>query len=314
MSPLAETVAYVFGLVAFGYAAAWSGLLRRETGDALTDFAVCVAVPLLLFRTMAGADFGGHAPWALWTAYFIPVAAAWTAGQLLVMRVFGRGARAGVVGGLSAAFSNLVLLGIPFMLGVYGQQGFAILSLIISIHLPIMMAMSILLFALIDGGGPGRPGALARTFVADLLSSPLIIGIAAGLLWRVGGLPMPALGARFIDALADVAGPVALFAMGLGLRKFGITGDVRPAAAVAAVKLFLMPAIALGAALALGLPAMSAKVVVMAAALPSGVNPYLIASRFGAGQTLSSNAMIIGTLSAVFTTALWLSVTGWVYQ
>ncbi|EKF19641.1 auxin efflux carrier [Nitratireductor pacificus pht-3B] len=310
---MVETVSFVFGLVAFGYLAGWIGLLKPQVGDALTDFAISVAVPLLLFRTMAGAGFDGHVPWHLWIAYFSAIAVAWIAGQLIITRVFGRDARAGVVAGLSTSFSNLVLLGIPFMLGVYGQSGFEILSLIISIHLPIMMGMSILLFALVGRSGNGGFLQLAREFVVNLFSSPLIIGILAGLAWRFSGLEMPALGTRFVDALANIAGPTALFAMGLGLRKFGISGDIRPALVIAGLKLFLMPAVALAMAKMLGLPLLSAQVVVAAASLPSGVNPYLIANRFGTGQALASNSMTIGTLFAVVTTAFWLSAVHWVY-
>ncbi|WPZ13774.1 AEC family transporter [Nitratireductor rhodophyticola] len=313
MSPLVETVSFVFGLVAFGYVAGWSGLLKPQTGDALSEFAVTVAVPLLLFRTMAGAAFDGNLPWALWTTYFSAVAVAWVAGHFTIVHFFGRDARAGVVAGLSTSFSNLVLLGIPFMLGVFGQQGFEVLSLIVSVHLPIMMGMSILLFALVGRKG-GSALSIVREFLTRLFSSPLIIGIIAGLLWRFSGLEMPALGIRFVDALANVAGPVALFAMGLGLRRFGISGDVRPAIVIAGLKLFLMPAVALGVALLIGLPVFSAQIAVVAAGLPSGVNPYLIASRFGTGQALASNAMTIATALAVLSTAFWLSVLHWTYQ
>ncbi|WP_367714872.1 AEC family transporter [Nitratireductor sp. GISD-1A_MAKvit] len=313
MSPLVETVSFVFGLVAFGYLAGWSGLLKVQTGDALSEFAVTIAVPLLLFRTMAGAEFGDSLPWALWCTYFSAVAVAWVVGHFTIVRFFGRDARVGVVAGLSTGFSNLVLLGIPFMLGVFGRRGFEVLSLIISVHLPIMMGMSILLFALVGRKG-GASLTIVREFLTRLFSNPLIIGILAGLLWRFTGLEMPSLGTRFVDALANVAGPVALFAMGLGLRKFGISGDVRPAVVIAVLKLFLMPAVALAGALVIGLPVYSAQIAVAAAALPSGVNPYLIASRFGTGQALASNAMTIATALAVFTTAFWLSVLHWIYQ
>lgn len=315
MSSLVETIAFVFGLVAFGYLSGLTGLLKDETGEALTDFAVSVAVPVLLFRTMASAQFGDTLPWLLWAAYFSAAAVTWIAGQLMVMRVFGRDERAGVVGGLAAAFSNLVLLGIPFMLGVYGQRGFEILSLIVSVHLPIMIGTTIILFAIVGRGTqPLQPLVMARDFVSRLFASPLIIGILAGVLWRVSGLDMPALADRFIDALADVAGPVALFAMGLGLRQYGISGNVRPAVAVASLKLFLMPAIALLMAKLLGLPPMSAKVVTAAAALPSGVNPFLLAVRFGTGQALASNAMTVGTAFAVLTTAFWLLIAEMVFR
>ncbi len=88
-------------------------------------------MPLLLFRTMVGADFHGAAPWALWAAYFAAAAVAWIAGPPRRSPAFSAAtAQAGVVGGVCAAFSNLVLLGIPFMLGVFGQEGFEILSLL----------------------------------------------------------------------------------------------------------------------------------------------------------------------------------------
>ena len=60
---------------------------------------------------------------------------------------------------------------------------------------------------------------------------------------------------------------------------------------------------------ALDLPPLAAKVAVVTAALPSGVNSYLIATQFGTGQGLASNAMTIGTAAAVLTSAFWLAVT-----
>ena len=188
-------------------------------------------MPLLLFRTMVAADFHGAAPWALWTTYFTAAAVAWIAGHLVITRLFGRDSQAGVVGGVSAAFSNLVLLGIPFMLGVFGQPGFEILSLIVSVHLPTMIVASIMLFELFGRakGGALHPAAMLATFLRRLVVNPLIVGILAGLAWRATGLPLPDWAARFVDALADIAGPLALFAMGLGLTRFGISGHVAPA-------------------------------------------------------------------------------------
>ena len=50
-----------------------------------------------------------------------------------------------------------------------------------------------------------------------------------------------------------------------------------------------------------------------AAALPSGVNSYLIATQLGTGQALASNQMSIATACAVVTTALWLQLAGAVF-
>ncbi|TIP14798.1 AEC family transporter [Mesorhizobium sp.] len=309
MSPLIETVLFVFGLVALGYLAGLTGYLKAEAGEAIAEFAVGVAMPLLLFRTMVNADFHGSAPWLFWGAYFAAAAVTWAAGHLVTTRVFGRDARAGVVGGVSSAFSNLVLLGIPFVLGTFGPSGFEVLSLLISVHLPTMIMASIILFEIFGRRDEHvHPLRVIRSFFRKMFSNPLIIGIMAGWVWRIADLPLPALAVRLVDALANIAGPVALFAMGLGLCRFGISGNVRPALALSALKLFLMPAVVLGLVWLFGLPPLSAKVAVVASALPSGVNSYLIATQFGTGQALASNQMTIATACAVVTTAFWLTV------
>ncbi|WP_421912623.1 AEC family transporter [Mesorhizobium sp.] len=315
MSPLTETVLFVFSLVALGYLAGLTGYLKPASGEGISDFAVSVAMPLLLFQTMVNADFHGVAPWSLWSAYFIAVALTWAAGHLVITRIFGRDARAGIVGGVSSSYSNVVLLGAPFILGIFGSDGFEVLSLLVSVHLPIMMIASIVLFEMFgrSGNEPVHPLRVVRSFLRKLLVNPLIIGILAGLAWRIGGTPLPGLVSRLVDALASTAGPVALFAMGLSLRRFGITGNVRPALALSTLKLFLMPALVLGLVWLFGLPPLTAKVAVVVAALPSGINSYLIAVQFNTGQALASNQMTIATACAAVTTSFWLAVVGQVF-
>ena len=310
MTPLTETVLFVFSLVALGYLAGLTGYLRPASGEGISEFAVNVAMPLLLFQTMVKSDFHGVTPWPLWGAYFAAVAITWAAGHLVTTRLFGRDARAGIVGGVSSAYSNVVLLGAPFILGVFGASGFEVLSLLVSIHLPIMMMASIVLFEMF-GRGSGEtvhPLRVIKSFLRRLFINPLIIGILAGLAWRITGAPLPDLVERLVDTLAATAGPVALFAMGLSLRRFGISGNIRPALALSVLKLFLMPALVLAFVWLLGLPPLTAKVAVVVAALPSGINSYLIAVQFNTGQALASNQMTLATASAVVTTAFWLTV------
>lgn len=310
MSPLLETVLFVFSLVALGYLAGLFGYLKPASGEGISEFAVNVAMPLLLFQTMVNSDFHGVTPWSLWGAYFLAVAITWAAGHLVTTRIFGRDARAGIVGGVSSAYSNVVLLGAPFILGIFGQGGFEVLSLLVSVHLPVMMMASIVLFEMF-GRGRGEavhPLRIIRSFLKRLFVNPLIIGILAGLAWRLTGAALPGLVGRLVDALAGTAAPVALFAMGLSLRRFGISGNVRPALALSVLKLFAMPALVLAFVWLLGLPPLTAKVAVVVAALPSGINSYLIAVQFNTGQALASNQMTIATASAVLTTSFWLTV------
>lgn len=315
MSTVTETVFFVFGLVALGYVAALSGYLKAGSGTALAGFAVGIAMPMLLFRTMTRVDFHGAAPWSLWIVYFCAISVAWTVGHLVTTRIFGRDARTGVVGGVSCSFSNLVLLGIPFVFGVFGQQGVDILSLLIAVHLPVMMMASVTLFESFDrtDGGSVSFMRVVSTFLRKVFANSLIIGIVAGLAWRMTGLELPGLGARLVDVLADVAGPIALFAMGAELSTYGVSGNLRASLSLSLTKLLLMPLVALALALVFNLPPPTAKIAVIAASLPAGVNSYLIATQFGTGQALSSSQMTLSTALAVLTTAAWVMITSHVF-
>ena len=305
-----ETIAFVFGLVGLGYLAGWSGLLKLDAGDRLTEFVVAIALPALLFRSMMGVDLHEANPWGLWIGYFSTIPFVWFAGHLVITKLFGREKAVGVVGGVASSFSNLLLLGFPFIFSVFGKAGIDIFSLLLAVHLPVMMAASIVAFEWVRRGeGTSRPWfAILAGFLKNLASNSLILGIVAGILWRATGLSMPALGMRFIDAFAGIAGTVALFAMGIGLRKFDIAGNVRPALVLSILKLVFMPMLALSVAWLIGLPPLTAQVMVVASSLPAGVNPYLIASRFGVGQMIASNTTTISTALAVLTTGFWLAV------
>jgi predicted permease len=93
----------------------------------------------------------------------------------------------------------------------------------------------------------------------------------------------------------------------MGLRDYGVARQIRPAFAISALKLLVMPALVFAAAGLFGLPPLGVAVLTLTAACPTGVNAYLLATRLGTGQALSSNAMLISTAAGVVTVTIWLS-------
>ncbi len=239
MTQIIDIVLPVFGLIAIGYLVAWFGLLGRVAGEGLVDFVFVIAIPLLIFRTIATADFGGVSPWRIWLPFFAAFALNWAIGDLLIRRVFRRDARAGLVAGVSAAYGNTVLVGIPLVIAAYGDQGAAAITLIIAVHLPVMMTAG----AVLIGRAERQDGvseeavtaaAAARNVAANLLKNPIIIGLLLGVVWRVFDLPLGGVPKALVDRLADVAATLALFAMGMGLRKYGIRRNVPAGLALSA--------------------------------------------------------------------------------
>lgn len=314
MEQILTIVLPVFGIIGVGYLVAWTGLFSRETGDALSDFVFTVPIPLLLFQTMATAHFPGGAAWLLiWVAHFIGFTIIWVAGTLVMRRIFKRDARAGVVGGTAAAYTNAFVLGIPLVVTAYGEEALAPISLIVAAQLPLLMVVSAVLIerALVVDGVEGAPAksSMLHTMARNAVTNPFIIGIVLGLLWRLTGIPLPWLAAVIVDRIAEIAGTLALIALGIGLRKYGVSGNASAAVVLSALKLIAMPAIALFVVLyVVPLPEIWAKVAVIVAACPSGNNVFVVASRFRTGEALAANTVILTTLLAVLSMSFWLNV------
>lgn len=312
MQPIIDNVLPVFGLIAIGYACVRAGLLRLDIGDGLGEFVFTVAIPVLVFRTLAYADFDGASPWGLWAAYFSALALVGVAGGVLAMAGFGRDLRAGIVAAFSCGFSNMVLIGIPLVERTLGDAGTVALLVILSVHLPVAMTATAILIAIAEEGGKRRSmGAVLRRTLGAIVLNPIILAIIAAIAFRVSGLGLPSLAASLVDSIAAIAGPTALIALGASLVRYGIARNIGTALAFTAMKLAVLPALVwAGVTFVFTLPPVWSAALVLTAALPTGVNAYLIANRLGTGHALASNTVLLSTLGGVVTVSLWIAALG----
>lgn len=293
----------VFALIALGYLARWTKLLRETTGEGLSDFVFVLAVPCLLFRTLARADVPQTQPWGYWIAYFTGLAIVWALAMLIASRVFARKGPELVVSGFAAAQSNTVFVGVPMILKAYGEAGAVPLGLLLAIHLPVTMTVATLL-------AEGRTASPAM-MIRRLFTHPIIIGIILGMLARpvVGQLPAPFW--TLIDLIAGAAVPCALISLGISMRRYGLESGLGLPVALSALKLGLHPLIVyLLATKVFDMPPHWSGVAVLFAACPCGINAYLFAERYRQGVADASSAITLSTLISLFTTAAWLTWLG----
>ncbi|MCF3933626.1 AEC family transporter [Acuticoccus sp. M5D2P5] len=316
LGALLSVVLPVFGFIGLGYAVVAVRLIKQETGDALATFVFTIAVPILLFRALGTLAMPEIDPWPFWFTYFTGAFINIAIGIFVITRFFGRDMRAGVIGGMSAAFANSVMVGVPVLNQAFGEPGLVIGFILVAVHMPIMMTVSTFLIEFaehrdglsrskIDFAGAGK------RIVRSLSKNPMVIAILCGVAFRATGLPMEGVPRTLIDRLSDTAIPLALMSLGMSLNKYGIRGNVKPAIALSVVKLLIMPAIVYVIAVPImGLPPIAAAAAVITAACPTGVNAYLIATYFNTGLALSANTITITTAISVVTFTMWLAVFG----
>ncbi|MDO1580571.1 AEC family transporter [Rhizobium oryzicola] len=310
MSAVFTNVAPVFLLILIGWVLAKTGLLREVTGDALGEFVYKVALPTLIFRTLSEAHFHGASPFRLWVAYFGGVTVTWTIGHLMATHLFKRDAKIGVVSGMSGAFANNVFIGLPLVGRSIGDDGLVALSILLAVHLPMMMIAGTILMehatAKVDGAGGLGIAAVLRQVGANLARNPLVIALALGTAFNLSGIgAMPVVLKSVIDQIAAVTSAAALISLGMTLRKYPIKGNLALAAAMAVLKLMLLPACVFALAHLLGLSKPWTAAMVLTSSVPTGINAWIIATRFGSGQSIAASVITMTTMLGVVTVTFW---------
>jgi len=308
----------IFVTIAIG----WGAARLRLLGDAQAAVSVRVLaaaaahlfVPALLFRTMAQLDLAAL-PWYTVAAYFVPTVV-WL---LLVYGLQRRaaaahGAAAPATRAIGATYGNGVQLGIPMTAALFGPTGLGVHIALVAVHGLILLT---LLTALVErdrarASPTARWTATLRTTVRQTVIHPVVLPVLAGLAWNFSGLGLPAVADRALQGLGAAVVPVCLVLIGASLQAYDLQGRLGSAAALAAAKLLLMPALVLAVAhWGFGLHGLALAVVVMMAALPVGANALLFAQRYRTLQGEASAAIVLSTLGFVASAPLWLTVLGW---
>lgn len=314
MSAILLDVLPIFFLILLGFLIVRIGVLKSEVGDALGEFVFKIAVPLLLFRTISQADFHGASPFRLWIVYFSGVAITWAAGHMVATRVFGRDGRIGVLAGVSSAFANNIFIGLPLVERTVGPEGLVALSILLAVHLPVMMVAGTILMENAERkiSGKTERGLLPvlRQIGLNLIRNPLVIGLVAGMLFHLTGLAMPKAVDSVVAQIAGIAGPAALISLGMALEKYGISGNVGIASCTSAFKLVLLPGCVWTASHLLGLAPEWTAALVLTSSVPTGVNAWLIANRFGIGHSLAASTITMTTALGAISVSFWAYLLG----
>lgn len=309
MTAVLATVVPVFALIAIGYGVGVSGYMSAADVKVLNRFVIGIAMPALLFRLMVTADLPAASPWALWGAFYGALLIVWLGTALVARSIPVLSAAGGSAAAMAASFGNTVLMGIPLALGHFGDAATRPMALIISIHAVVNWVVASLWA---EWAGRTREVPLSRMFLGlarDLALNPIIAPLFLGALWGFTGIGLTPIVDQTLIFLGRAAVPSALFMLGLTLSGYSLSGQYGAVALLIGLKMVVMPVIAwLMVTYLIPLDLLEAKIVILFAALPGGVNAYLFASRYDAAVGPVAGAIAIGTALAILSTALLLSV------
>ncbi|MEW6486797.1 MAG: AEC family transporter [Thermodesulfobacteriota bacterium] len=302
MEPLLRVLP-VFAVILLGLAGKRLGLLPDSFQDPANRLAYYLAVPALIFLTVAAAPF---------REVFRPdwIGAALAATILCWLAALALSRALGLAPGSRATFaqasihSNLGYIGLAIAYYGLGDRGLQVAGVFAAFFMLLNNALSVVALSRYGRSAPG-PAALAGRVVFQ----PVILASLAGLAWSWFRLPLPGLAAETLRILGSMGLPLALLLIGAGLSLDTLRHPLPVGAAV------LLKNLALPALGALFLTLAGARGLERAAAVvllgsPSATLTLVMAREMGGDAGLGAAAVTASTLASAATLTLCLALAG----
>ncbi len=308
-----NTLAPVFLIVLLGAILRGSGFLTEAFSTVLNKFIFWVALPCLLFTTIAGSSFDPKsidASVVMLLSTLIIAAVAWFGAPLLGIAPASRGSFT-----QSVFRSNNAYVGLPVVMAAYAGLGradsvhsLAMLTLAPTLILYNVLAVVVLTpFGSDDEQSQGIPwGRIVR----GILSNPLIVACVLGGIALTVKLEFPTGADRTLKSLASMAGPGALIALGSSLTRERMRASIRAAHFASLLKLVVCPAIGWVVAMAFGLDSDARFITLIYLASPTAVASFVMAQSMKGDAVLAGGSVAVSTVYSVLALAAVLLIAG----
>ena len=285
-----------------GYVTTSVGWFDQVAIRGLTRFVFDFAVPMLLLRTISTATLPDVIPWDYLASYYLGTFIILLSGLGITRLLWQRTFSQQVINAFSSSFSNTVLLGIPIILLTFGDRAVLPLFIIIGTHGIIMVPLFTIMLEMGKSGRASIKTVIVRTSYG-LFTNPLIIGLLSGLACNLFEITLWKPLDEMAKLLANSVTSCALFALGATLASFQKNIPWQEVPMIVILKTILHPVVVWGLATLVFRvkEVIWIQVLVLLAAQPTGVNPFLFASRYNVGQLVSSGAAFISTIFSIFT-------------
>lgn len=294
----------IFLVMVIGYIIKQLRMIDDSFVKTLNKFNFTVTLPVLVFKDLAGADF-----YSVWDTRYVlycflitlvSIAAIWILAALIYKDKTCLGEF------VQASYrSSAAILGIAFIQNIYGNSGMAPLMIIGTVPLYNVAAVLVLSFTGPDAHGLDR--ASLKKSIKGVLTNPILIGIALGVLASVCRLDFPVMIDKTISNVAALASPLALIGLGAGFEGRKALKKLLPTTVASALKLVILPALFLPLAVYMGFTQEKLVAILVMLGSPTTASCYIMAKNMGHEGTLTSSTVVATTFLSSIT------LTGWVF-
>ncbi len=301
MLPVLQATLPVFATIVLGFGLRKTGFIAADKWSAVEDLCFYVLFPAILAKTMIEADLSGIEAGAFTLTLLVSVVV--VGGSVLALwPLLRRG-----LGTKPAQFSTIYqtttrwhgFIALAIVLNLYGPDGAALIAIIFAVLVPILQVSNILVLAAFSD-----KKADMRGVVLTIVKNPLIWGIGLGLALNGVAIWPPVMST--LDLLGRSALGMSLLALGAGLSLKAALHPSKEMLIGIIGKLFFTPLVMMSAAYAFGITGLERQVLLIAAAVPTAMNGYVLARKMGGDAELYATISTVQTVVSFVTIPLFL--------
>lgn len=311
MSTIINVALPIFAVILVGYLTGRIGVLGPASSEALNKYVYWIALPALLFFSMARIPVADLLNWNFLGAFFGSTLIIWVMGIAVGWLSGERGGPILVMQGMNASLANVGYMGIPLFVSAFGTENIA--PSLLAVVMVSGISVPVAVIALELAGGRASRGSLAALgdIGLALVKNPLLISAIGGLAMAITGVGLPAPIERLLEILGVSASPCALVAIGLFMASRPLNAGLLEVGWVSVLKLIWHPLICWWLiATVFPLDAYWSASAIILTALPTGTLTFVVAQQYSAYVERTSGIILVSTIVSVITLSLVMAIYG----
>ena len=298
-----NVVAPLFILMTAGYTLRHFNFVSDKSMSEVNRFVFKFLIPLMLFENIRNIFQGNfHSTSLIFSALTGLSVVIFLSFCIVPQLVKRSGQRGSMIQGIYR--SNFLIYGMPLASGMYGQEAAQKVAVLLGVIVPFYNIVAVVILSIFSETRSKRFS--LRQMLVDIVSNPLIIGCAAGLLFGAFRLEIPVFINKPIGDLSAAASPLALFLMGSEFRFRSLNNNLWKVLSVTAARLIIVPLAAMMTFIAMGFRGVELSVLLCIFATPTAVNSYIMAGNMGCDGELSGQIVVLTTVCSCLTIFLFI--------
>jgi malonate transporter and related proteins len=303
---LAGTLLPIFAIILVGWLAGVSGYLPRNLAAPLMRFAYYVAMPALVFLTIADETLHSLLDWRFVAAFGGGSMLCFAAVMLFERMVRGASMRSSAMLAAAVSMTNTGFVALPILKSLFGGPG-VLAAAIATIFVGAILFPVLVVLLEIDRADASRSLRGAK-LIRQIATNPVILATVCAVVWSLVGVTLPGPVATVLRMLGEALTPCALFSIGLDLTLSEMRQRLSLYALLTVLKLAIVPLVVYLLCRAAQLDHTATVAAVVCAAVPTAKSAYVLAVEYDVEKGVVSGVISMTTLFSVVTLLGWLRI------